>query len=226
MASSVKGAEDEAVQNFLAFMEIANESQKVLDESVAATPAEPTNVGPGRDNKELPATKLVGPSSSLGSRTCEVDPREVDYYIKEEYKAKCKKVDSDEWEPNLNPYVSREEYLRLQEESATSRAKGIAWKKRGPPGPDEGGPKRWRGQRYRPKTKKWMNRGGSNRAWYCAYFAFINKKKAEGKEITPALKWEASEFADSRAGPKKPPAETETPEENTEPEENAELEPK
>ena len=56
----------------------------------------------------------------------EVDPREVEYYRMAEYNAKRRKTDSDEWDENLNPYISREEYLNLQDESESSQANGMS----------------------------------------------------------------------------------------------------
>ena len=50
--------------------------------------------------------------------------------------------------------------LMLRAERSASERSGLSWQQRGPPGPDEGGPQTWRGQRYRPLSRKWTNRGG------------------------------------------------------------------
>ena len=42
----------------------------------------------------------------------------------------------------------------------------LKFKQRGPPGPEEGGPKRWGGQVWRKEAGRWGNRGGKNKAYY------------------------------------------------------------
>jgi len=119
-------------------------------------------------------------------------------------------VYSDDWDPDLNPRVSRADYLDLQAEAEASWEHSSKWQERGPPGPHEGGPQTWRGQRYRPQTGKWMNRGGANRDWHSAFFSYINnKKKVVGNNITPAMKKEAREYADEKCGPRQQPKEEE-----------------
>ena len=39
------------------------------------------------------------------------------------------------------------------------------FKERGPPGPEEGGPRKWRGQKWRDDSKRWGNRGGRDKAY-------------------------------------------------------------
>ena len=59
------------------------------------------------------------------------------------------------------------EYLTkvsLKEEKAMAEDLGLRWQQRGPKA--EGRPERWRGQRYRPGTGKWANRGGKNREFF------------------------------------------------------------
>ena len=54
-----------------------------------------------------------------------------------------------------------EEWRRLlKQEEVVARDMGIPWQSRGPPGPSDGGPNKWRGQNYREQTGKWANRGG------------------------------------------------------------------
>ena len=60
-----------------------------------------------------------------------------------------------------------------------ARELGLSWQQRGPT-PDmlPEGQTTWRGQRYRPNTGKWANRGGSNKEWYSAYY----RAKAAGAD--------------------------------------------
>ena len=50
--------------------------------------------------------------------------------------------------------VSDSELIELRAEAHVAREMGIPWQDRGPPGPAEGGPTTWRGQRYKPNTGK------------------------------------------------------------------------
>ena len=65
------------------------------------------------------------------------------------------------------------EYLTkvsLKEEKAMAEDLGLRWQERGPKA--EGRPDRWRGQRYRPGTGKWANRGGQNRDFFKKKYGF------------------------------------------------------
>ena len=71
----------------------------------------------------------------------------------------------------LNPNVSREMWYDMQAEGAVSQEMEVPWQLRGPPPPDPADPHaRWRGQRYRPETGKWANRGGESREYYRGYY--------------------------------------------------------
>ena len=50
--------------------------------------------------------------------------------------------------------------LALKAEKKAAAAHGLSWQERGPPGPEQGGPSVWRGQPYRPGSKKFAKRGG------------------------------------------------------------------
>ena len=42
----------------------------------------------------------------------------------------------------------------------------MKFKQRGPPGPKDGGPKKWGGQAWRKQGNRWGNRGGKNKDFY------------------------------------------------------------
>lgn len=64
--------------------------------------------------------------------------------------------------------VSQEELEELRAEEEAAKEAGVGWQERGPPGkPGD----TWRGQRFRPESGKFANRGGSSRAWYSAWYA-------------------------------------------------------
>ena len=69
--------------------------------------------------------------------------------------------------------------MDLRAEEAVARELGLSWQQRGPT-PDmlPEGETTWRGQRYRPNTGKWANRGGANKEWYTAYY----RAKAAGAD--------------------------------------------
>ena len=71
------------------------------------------------------------------------------------------------------------ELVELKAEEAIARALNVAWQRRGPPGPENGGPPRWRGQRYRPTTGKWANRGGRNQEYYRQLYANKGNRKGD-----------------------------------------------
>ena len=81
----------------------------------------------------------------------------------------------------LNPNVTEEMWHDMQAEGAVSQEMGVPWQMRGPPPPDDPHA-RWRGQRYRPETGKWANRGGENREYYRGYY----KGVAEGAQAKAA----------------------------------------
>jgi len=91
------------------------------------------------------------------------------------------------------PQVSPGELLDLRAEAQVAREMGIRWQHRGPP-PEclPEGQTTWRGQRYRPNTGKWANRGGSAKAWYTAFY----RAKQEGEAAL-------SKFLEENPHPKK-----------------------
>jgi hypothetical protein len=75
-----------------------------------------------------------------------------------------------------------EELLDLRAETAAAKELNIPWQKRGPPGPDQGGPQTWRNQPYRPISGKWAKRGGQWKDYYHAkYGKNTSKTKGKGK---------------------------------------------
>ena len=56
---------------------------------------------------------------------------------------------------------------------------GAKFKERGPPGPDQGGPTTWHGQKFRQGSQRWGNRGGKKAAEISAWFA--EQREAKGK---------------------------------------------
>eukprot|EP00974_Lingulodinium_polyedra_P078870 7639487-Lingulodinium_polyedra.AAC.1 len=54
------------------------------------------------------------------------------------------------------------ERLELAAERAVAEHLGVRWQEHGPPPPDQGGPTTRRGQKWRPGSKRWSNRGGKN----------------------------------------------------------------
>ena len=62
--------------------------------------------------------------------------------------------------------------MNLEAESQVAKAHNIKMQHRGPPlGPGEGGPTTWRGQPYRPGTKKWAKRGGRTLAFWSTVYS-------------------------------------------------------
>ena len=70
----------------------------------------------------------------------------------------------------LNPKVNRPQYMQMLDEEEVARKNGTPWQLRGPPNPDDvgpdGKPPLWRGQRWRPLSQKWTNRGGKNKEYF------------------------------------------------------------
>ncbi len=62
--------------------------------------------------------------------------------------------------------LTSSEVDRLWREQAFAKQCGVPWAERGPVGPDEGGPKFWRGQPFQANTRKWAKRGGRNKEYY------------------------------------------------------------
>ena len=79
--------------------------------------------------------------------------------------------------------VSEEELLDLRAEQKAAEEMGLRWQDRGPP-PDLVQGDTWRGQRYRPGTGKWANRGGENKQWYSGFYA---AKKAGPEAVAAYL---------------------------------------
>ena len=53
---------------------------------------------------------------------------------------------------------------------------------RGPPGPKEGGPSVFKGQRWREGAQRWANRGGQRREEFAAHYAALRgAAQGEGK---------------------------------------------
>ena len=73
-------------------------------------------------------------------------------------------------------------WLDMQAEAAAADEMGVPWQMRGPPGDPADPHARWRGQRYRPESGKWANRGGENREYYRGYY----KGVAEGTQAKAA----------------------------------------
>ena len=72
----------------------------------------------------------------------------------------------------------------LKEEEALARKCYIPWQERGPPGPEEGGPRFWRGQQWREGKnggqQRFSNRGGKYKEYY-ANLARIGMVGGKGK---------------------------------------------
>ena len=66
-------------------------------------------------------------------------------------------------------------------ESNMAYLNNVPWQLRGPPGPQEGGPTRWRGQPYRPQSGKWMKRGGKRVNYWNELYRQKGRGKAKGK---------------------------------------------
>ena len=79
--------------------------------------------------------------------------------------------------------LSGMQLVELRAEQAVANAMGLGWKERGPPGPEQGGPEEWRGQRYRASTGRWANRGGKWRDWYGGLY----RARAKGPEAVSAF---------------------------------------
>ena len=58
----------------------------------------------------------------------------------------------------------------LEEEQKAAAACNIPWDKRGPPGPDQNGPTKWRNQKFRQGSCRWANNGGRDKAKWKLFF--------------------------------------------------------
>ena len=58
----------------------------------------------------------------------------------------------------------------------------MPWDIRDPPGPKDGGPQMWKGQRYRANTGRWANSGGRHKGKYDLFRA-KKKEGLVGKEL-------------------------------------------
>jgi len=83
--------------------------------------------------------------------------------------------------------VPAEEIRELKAEGAVAKSLGLKWEQRGPPGPSDGGPATWRGQRYRPNTGQWANNGGRNKEFYTWFYSFKKGARMLSKSILPPL---------------------------------------
>jgi len=86
---------------------------------------------------------------------------------------------ADPYDADRNPAISEEDLQELRHEELLARSHHISWQDRGPPGPNQGGPETWRGQRFREGTGKWANRGGQWREYYRGYYSAM---AAKGKD--------------------------------------------
>ena len=68
------------------------------------------------------------------------------------------------------------------ERSDIADPRDLPWDVRGPPGPKDGGPATWKGQRYRSGTGRWANAGGRNKDKY-EMFRAKQKEGLDGKEL-------------------------------------------
>ena len=93
--------------------------------------------------------------------------------------------------PGQNKLVSRELYDQMLDEEQCARLHGTPWQLRGPPGvetPDDGAPSTWRGQRYRPMSGKWANRGGANKGHFNWKYGYGKSKYAKDAQVAQAKK--------------------------------------
>ena len=66
------------------------------------------------------------------------------------------------------PYTS-DDLIELRAESDVAAQLGLRWQERGPPAPDDPYDT-WRGQRFRPESGRWANRGGSMSQWFTEFY--------------------------------------------------------
>ena len=95
------------------------------------------------------------PSSSMDERKDKIDHRR---YIRDSL-AKCK---WQEWD--------------IKEEQTSAASYGIPWDQRGPPGPDQNGPDKWRNQKFRQGSCRWANNGGRDKEKWRLFFQKKHEK--------------------------------------------------
>ena len=72
--------------------------------------------------------------------------------------------------------------LNLRAESHAAKLLSVPWSQRGPRfGPQEGGPRTWRGSVWRPNTQKWATRGGRNLKYWSSVYSKAKKGKGNDK---------------------------------------------
>ncbi len=76
------------------------------------------------------------------------------------------------------------ELADLRSERLAAELLEVPWQRRGPPGPKDGGPQQWRGQKFRESTGKWANRGGQWRDYYNSKYGAKGRGKGKGKSKT------------------------------------------
>ena len=92
-------------------------------------------------------------------------------------KQKPKPSDTDEHPRNVKARsASDRAEFRVHGASAAVDDPSLPWDVRGPPGPKDGGPTTWKGQRYRENSGRWANSGGRHKEKYDLY----RKKKYAG----------------------------------------------
>ena len=67
-------------------------------------------------------------------------------------------------------------------QSEIADPRDLPWDVRGPPGPEDGGPQTWKGQKYRSGSGRWANAGGRNKDKYELYRAKL-KEGLVGKQL-------------------------------------------
>jgi hypothetical protein len=82
--------------------------------------------------------------------------------------------------------VDSDELFELREEESEARMRSIPWQERGPPPGVLPKGATWRGQRFRPISGKWANRGGRNASWYRGYY----EAKGKGADAAHAYRVE------------------------------------
>ncbi len=90
--------------------------------------------------------------------------------------------------------------MMLAAESLVANMKGVAWKDRGPRfGPEEGGPTTWRGQSWRPTTKKWAKRGGRNLKYWSQVYSKQGKGGSSSSSSMASSSWEPNPMGKGKA---------------------------
>ena len=113
----------------------SDDSRQEADDAAEATEPDEEDAAAAAEAEQLSVTEALSPSPPP-------NPEEPDW-VEEEV----------EQVPD--------EVHRLRFERAVSERAGLPWAQRGPLGPDQGGPRSWRGQNFRRQSGKWMNRGGA-----------------------------------------------------------------